>query len=259
MSIDSHGRSNTWVPILAYHRVVDTPPRHDPAENCVTVATFESHLQWLVANGYSSIPLAAVGHTLDRGGGIPVPRRSVVVTFDDGYQDNYDFAWPLLKRYGFTATIFLVSDAIGGYNDFDAELPGEPVPMLSWEQVREMRSAGIAFGSHTCSHPISLTELDDDRLRHELAESKSTLERSLNAPVDQLSYPHDQLDSRVEAAVEAAGYRLACAGVGTRFSRYCLSRVSAPRRGDQGLGLGLLERRLKWTIRNHLAVVPSAR
>src|ERR1700687_3202340 len=236
MSRASVRRSAWWLPILAYHRVVEGRPPFDPAGNCVTTETFESHLRWLAANGFSSVPLSALGDAFDNGGGLP--RRSVVLTFDGGYRDNSEFAWPLLKRHGFTATIFLVSDAIGGYNHFDADLPGDPVPMMSWEEVREMRLAGIAFGSHTCSHPPSLIALDDDRLRHEVEASKSAVEGSLDAPADQFSYPHDQLDSRVEAAVEAAGYGLACSGVGSRFSRYCLSRVSPPRRGDIGLGLG---------------------
>ncbi len=264
MSSASRARSGRWLPILAYHRVVASPPQQDPAGNCVTVATFENHLRWLVANGYSGVSLAAVGSAFDGCARTPepLPRRPVVLTFDDGYRDNYDLAWPLLKQYSFTATIFLVSDTIGGYNDFDADLAGDSVPMLSWEQVREMRSAGIAFGSHTRSHPRSLTELDDQTLRHELAGSKAVLEKGLNAPVDQFSYPHDQLDSRVEAAVEASGYRLACAGVGLRFSRYCLTRVSPPRQAvrraqdalSNSLALSLLERRLKWSFNQFLTV-----
>jgi peptidoglycan/xylan/chitin deacetylase (PgdA/CDA1 family) len=254
MSSASRSRAPGWLPILTYHRVVDSPPPDDPAGHWVTAGTFERHLRWLAAHGYSSLPVAAVGRAFDDGAGIPdrLPLRAVVLTFDDGYRDNYDLAWPLMKRYGFTATIFLVSESIGGYNRFDADLPGAPVPMLSWEQVREMGSAGIAFGSHTCTHPSSLIGLDDNRLRYELEGSKATLEEMLNAPVDQFSYPHDQLDGRVEAAVASAGYTLACAGVGSRFSRYCLNRVSPPRRGDIGLAMGLFERRLKWRIRNRL-------
>jgi peptidoglycan/xylan/chitin deacetylase (PgdA/CDA1 family) len=224
--------------------------------NCVSVATFESHLRWLAANGFSSVPLSLAGRVFDAGMTEALPARSVVLTFDDGYRDNYDFAWPLLKRYGFTATIFLVSDAVGGYNHFDAGLTGDPVSMLGWEQVREMLAAGIAFGSHTCSHPDSLVDLDDERLRYELAGSKAMLEEGLNAEIGEFSYPHDQLDARVEAAVEAAGYTLACAGVGTRFSRYCMTRVSPPQRGDISLAIGLLERRLKWSIRNRLRPYP---
>lgn len=256
MSSDSIRHSARWFPILAYHRVVRERALLDPAGNCVTVATFESHLRWLAAKGFSGVPLQAAGHTFDRDVTNDLPARSVVLTFDDGYRDNYDLAWPLLKRYGFTATVFLVSDTVGGYNDFDSGLPGDPVPMLGWEQVREMHAAGIAFGSHTCSHPDSLVHLDDERLGHEVAASKATLEEGLNAPVGTFSYPHDQLDGRVEAAVEAAGYELACAGVGTRFSRYCMTRVSAPQRGDVSLGIGLLERRLKWSVRNRLHPLP---
>jgi peptidoglycan/xylan/chitin deacetylase (PgdA/CDA1 family) len=256
MSIASSRRPSWWLPILAYHRIVKERPLLDQVGNCVTVATFESHLRWLVANGFSSVPLAVAGRTFDAGATGALPARPVVLTFDDGYRDNYDFAWPLLKRYGFTATIFLVSDTIGGYNQFDAGLPGNLVPMLKWEQVREMHAAGIAFGSHTCSHPASLLDLDDGRLSYELEASKVALEEGLNAEVGEFSYPHDQLDARAEAAVEAAGYTLACAGVGTRFSRYCMTRVSPARRGEISLAIGLLERRLKWSIRNRLSTAP---
>lgn len=255
MSSASLLASTSWLPILAYHRVVEHRPPIDPVGNCVTVAKFENHLRWLSANGFSSVPLAVAGRVFD-GGVNRLPPRSVVITFDDGYLDNFDFAWPLLKRYGFTATIFLVSDTIGGYNSFDAGLPGNVVPMLSWDQIREMHKGGVAFGSHTCSHPGSLVDLDDAHLRYELEMSKATLEEGLNAQVDEFSYPHDQLDRRVETAVEAAGYNLACAGVGARFSRYCMSRVSPPKRGDTSLAIGLFERRLKWTIRNRLRPLP---
>lgn len=260
MSSASRNRPVGWLPILAYHRVVGEPPEQDPAGNCVSAAIFERHLRWLADNSYTCIPLASVGRAFEAGGAMhePLPRRSVVLTFDDGYRDNYEVAWPLLKRYGFTATIFLVSDTIGGYNSFDSDLPGEPVPMLDWEQVREMQAAGITFGSHTCTHPSSLIGLDADRLRRELTGSKAALEEGLNEPVEHFSYPHDQLDHRVEAAVEAAGYKLACAGVGSRFSRYRLTRMSPPRRTEGSLGRGLFGRRLKWSIRKNLAAVSSA-
>jgi peptidoglycan/xylan/chitin deacetylase (PgdA/CDA1 family) len=236
------------VPVLMYHRVVPSLPGPDPYGNCVTVASFESHLRWLARRGYTGVPLGAVAEALGGARG-PLPRRPVVITFDDGYEDNHRHAWPALRRHGFGATVFLVSDAIGGHNHFDAADNPEPVPMLSVEQIRAMHGAGIDFGSHTCTHPGPLTALADDRIRDELTRSRAAIEAILDSPVLDFAYPHSRLDPRVEALVRAAGYRLACAGVGTRFSRHCLHRVAPPLRGGPHLELEMRVRRLKHRIR----------
>ena len=237
-----------WVPILLYHRVVPILPAADPFGNCVSTHVFESQLRWLSTHGYRSVPLSTIRAALKDGD--PFPKgRTVVITFDDGYQDNYDFAWPLLQRYGFTATIFLVSDAVDGDNSFDQASGAVRAPMLSMPQIREMAQAGIGFGSHSCSHPATLTALSDADLRHELVHSRAVLEGLLDAPVSHFAYPHSQLDARVEATVTEAGYELACAGVGTRFAPTCLHRVEPGKRRGLLLKAYLAERRLKWRLR----------
>lgn len=224
MTHDDPGSS--WVPVLLYHRVVPNPPEQDPFGNFVSVKDFEAHLAWLRRAGFVGVSLS----TLDRifAEGEPQRRRGrrVVITFDDGYEDNHRYAWPLLRRYGFGATVFVVTDAIGKASSFDAgAYPADP--MLTAGQIREMSQDGVTFGSHTCTHPPTLAALSEAALRRELEVSRSVLEDVMGTAVELFAYPHSRHDERVEAAVRAAGYRLACAGTGRRFSRYCVARIPA--------------------------------
>lgn len=246
--------SRCWLPVLLYHRVAPRPSE-DPWNNFVSPETFESHLRWLRSWGYQSIPLGAVADALT--GGPRLPRRAIAITFDDGYLDTHQFAWPLLRRYGYGATVFLVSDAIGDDSAFDAGSGYEPAPMLGWDQIRMMAIEGIEFGSHTSSHPETLVDLDGATLRRELMSSRRTIEAALDQPVDLFAYPHSKHDGRVEAAVAEAGYRLACGGVGTRFDPFCVSRVEAPQAPGPVVTLVAGWRRLKWRARATLPASPS--
>ncbi len=238
-----------WMPILLYHRV--TTGEEPGSDNCVSAAVLDSQLRWLRSHGYLSVDPGSLQTWLEDPELRPRwwPRRPVLITFDDGYRDNYENAWPVLKRHGFTATIFVVSEVIGGYNDFDADLGYPRVPMLSASEIREMQAAGITFGSHSVSHPASLVGLSDECLQEELEGSRRRLEAVLDSPVPHFSYPHSQLDARVEAAVAAAGYRLAFAGVGTRFTPTCLHRVEVGSREGAALQAALTTRQLKWMAR----------
>ncbi|HSS59976.1 MAG TPA: polysaccharide deacetylase family protein [Candidatus Limnocylindrales bacterium] len=237
-----------WVPVLLYHRVVPEPPQHDPFQNFVSTTDFESHLLWLRRAGFRSLPLGSLETIFAGDAQARVPRRSVAITFDDGYEDNHRYAWPLLKRHGFAATIFVVTDAIGESSSFDtAVYPADP--MLSADQMREMSRDGITFGSHTCSHPLALTDLSEFELRREVAGSRSALEGVLDAPVTQFAYPHSRQDDRVENAVASAGYRLACGGTGKRFSRYCVTRIPV-RGGGPTLAMSMAKRWIRWKARD---------
>jgi peptidoglycan/xylan/chitin deacetylase (PgdA/CDA1 family) len=228
-----------WVPVLLYHRVVPQLPQRDPFGNCVTTTTFESHLRWLARRGYRAITVSELTRAalLNRG------QRGlrVAITFDDGYEDNLLYAAPLLRRYGFSATVFVVTNTIGSVNSFDAGRGVDPTPMLTAEQVLALAESGIEIGSHGCTHPPSLPDLSDAELLFELQRSKEIVEAIVNRPVRSFSYPHSRVDVRVQAAVEAAGYESACAGVGTAFTPYRLSRVAPP--ASPG---AVLEARMRW-------------
>src|SRR2546428_10477653 len=153
VAVESSSEAMTsWFPILLYHRVLPTPTAPDPYRNCVSTAAFRSHLRWLQAHGYSSLPLTA-------GAGGPSLRRhgqQVAGTFDDGYEDNYVHAWPVLKEFGFTASIFVVTNIIGGMNDFDAGLGGAPARMVPPGQTCRPPPPRFRIGSPPCSPPPPL-------------------------------------------------------------------------------------------------------
>jgi peptidoglycan/xylan/chitin deacetylase (PgdA/CDA1 family) len=141
----------------------------------------------------------------------------VAVTFDDGYADNYAHALPLLAARGLTATFFLTAGFLERDEAVMAQLartwrtPVDRLAPLSWEQVEEMRSAGMAFGSHTWSHR-NLAELDDAEAERELSRSREVLEARLSAPVSAIAYPWGKLrrhvTERTFRAAARTGYRL---------------------------------------------------
>jgi len=239
-----------WIPILMYHRVVPEIVEPDPFGNCITVRAFASHLSWLRRLNFTCVSLDAIAALADEPThAVAAPRRAFAITFDDGYQDNYDHAWAVLAEHGFTATIFLVSGAIGGYNDFDRANTPERVPMLSANQVQQMHAAGINFGSHTRSHPRDLVELPMAAAEGEIRHSREEIEDVVQAPIQHFSYPYTRVHPRLEEHVREAGYRSACAGVGTSFTQFRLSRVFASQQHGPGLVTQMGIRRIKHLAR----------
>ncbi|MBM7129095.1 polysaccharide deacetylase family protein [Dyella mobilis] len=131
--------------------------------------------------------------------------RIAVVTLDDGYVDNLESALPILQRYGFTATCYVVSGSLGHYNSWDAEKLGIQKPLMTPAQIRAWRDGGMEVGAHTRSHP-RLTQCSDTQLHEEIAGSKADLEHHLGTPVTQFCYPYGDVDDRVAKAAWNAGY-----------------------------------------------------
>jgi peptidoglycan/xylan/chitin deacetylase (PgdA/CDA1 family) len=179
-----------FIPILNYHRV-------DNTNNSMTVqpAEFEKQLQYLQEQGYTSITLDEVASYLHGEGELPA--KPIVITFDDGYEDNQRVAVPLLRKYGFKAIIFVVSDYVGK--------PG----YLTWEKMRAVQERAISIGSHTMNHE-KLTTVDEQELAEQLRNSKTSLEKGLGTSVDYIAYPYGPFNARVIAATQAAGYKGAC-------------------------------------------------
>jgi peptidoglycan/xylan/chitin deacetylase (PgdA/CDA1 family) len=133
----------------------------------------------------------------------PLPGRAIHITFDDGYRD-FGTAWPLLRRYGFSATVLLVADRIGRYSDWDAACD-EEIPLLDWDEIRRLQEQGVEFGSHSASHPF-FTALSHEELVRECVRSRMVLERGLGAPVLALAYPYGDADPVVQHLAGACGY-----------------------------------------------------
>ena len=188
-----------WVPILCYHRVCPESDFGIIRSLCVKPQDFERQMRWLKVLGYTALSIQTLVHYLRLQKN--VPSRSVVITFDDGYQDNYTYAFPVLKKFGFAANIFLVTDLIGKTNAWD----GENVPLLTEDQIVEMRDAGIVFGSHTASH-VDMTKSSDSRVLEELARSKKKIEDLTWRKDVPFCYPYARLNLETKRRVRDAGY-----------------------------------------------------
>jgi peptidoglycan/xylan/chitin deacetylase (PgdA/CDA1 family) len=136
--------------------------------------------------------------------------NAAVLTFDDGFRDFYLEALPILTRYGFTATVYVVTNYAGETSAWLTGFGEHNRPMLSWPQIREMSALGIEIGAHTKSHP-ALDGIPLTRAREEIGGSKRALEDKLGAEVLSFAYPFGFYNKAVRSLVEEAGYKSACA------------------------------------------------
>ena len=173
----------------------------------VSPAIFSRQMRWLHDNHYRTLSLSTLTQYLDQKQALPP--RSVVITFDDGFESVYSHAFPILSEYNFSATIFLVSDYCGGQNNW----PNQPalVPpqrLMRWSQIQEMDRHGIEFGGHTLSHPW-LNRLTVNQVVLEVQESKAAIEDKLGHAIEHFAYPYGQFNDVIKTMVGDV-YRSAC-------------------------------------------------
>ena len=192
-----------YPPILAYHRVRPDVDRDSPT---LSPEIFARQMK-LLAKGWNPISLSEFVSRLEEKRALP--RKAVVVTFDDRTEDNFTHAFPILAEHRIPATIFMIA---GNMN-----LPGS----LNTEQILKMRRAGIDFGSHT-SHHAYLPSLSAEQIREELRGSRESLQR-LGLTVDFLSYPAGGFNSEIIRIAQETGYRAACT-TNRGFQRFPLNR-----------------------------------
>jgi peptidoglycan/xylan/chitin deacetylase (PgdA/CDA1 family)/GT2 family glycosyltransferase len=197
-------RMTRGVPVLMYHAFGE---RGEGDRYVISRRALSRQLRLLSLLGYRGVEFAELACCL-REGRLP-PRRAVAVTIDDGYLDNLEVAEPVLRRHGFSATVFLVSGKLGGGNDWTAEGALAGRPLLSVSQARQLREHGIAIGAHTRTHP-ALPEEGDDAVREQVEGSRQDLEQALGGEISTFAYPFGRFDERAVAAVAAAGFAGAC-------------------------------------------------
>jgi peptidoglycan/xylan/chitin deacetylase (PgdA/CDA1 family) len=198
------------VPILMYHHIAETD---SPSQYFVSPQDFELQIRSLKEWGYISISLTQLVQAVENGA--ELPPRPVILTFDDGYMDVYENAFPVLQKYGFTGVTYIIVQQleIGGFQHL--------------EQLKEMLSAGWEVGSHTYSH--SDLRQAGVNLKEEINNSKQTLETLLEVPVKTFSFPYGTTTSYVTQLVREAGYETAV-GLGGFYKHvpktlYYLSRI----------------------------------
>jgi peptidoglycan/xylan/chitin deacetylase (PgdA/CDA1 family) len=131
----------------------------------------------------------------------------MMLTFDDGYKDFLETAWPILERYDFVAEVFLVTERIGESADWDGEY-GEPAPLLSWDDVKVLSARGVRFGSHLATHRAA-DGLDTEEILREGASSRASLQKHLNQEIRDVALPFGAIDNRVLGCLRICGYQVA--------------------------------------------------
>jgi len=189
------------LPILCYHNVAAVPGDAPFKLLYVGPEMFERQLWSLRRLGMRGVStgegIARLRNATSRG--------CVVFTFDDGYADTLTTAAPILKQYGFGATCYVVSSALGTHNRWDAEYLRERKPLMTREQLDQWLAAGMEVGSHSLSHQ-RLPELPEETARCEIAESRAVLRSMLGVPIEHFAYPFGSFTPDVVELVRRAGY-----------------------------------------------------
>lgn len=204
------GKRSPGVRILFYHRInrfsfSELGPIS--REISVTPEMFEKQLIALRDMGVRTIDSEELMQTLE---GRQVPdSKALMITFDDGYEDNLEWAQPLLEKYGFTALVFVISGYVGKetgqYWEYgDKSGLGK---FLTWDQVKTLREKGIEIGAHTCTHPL-LSLIKSEKVAEELELCKQELEGNLGEPIPIFAYPGGDFNSEIVTQVGRAGYKI---------------------------------------------------
>jgi len=199
------------VPILAYHQVSEADDIYS-----VTAMQFEEQMSYLQEKGYTAISLEELFDFYE--GKMSLPDKPIIITFDDGYEDNFLAALPIMEKYNMRSTVFIITGLVGTPD------------YLSWQQIAAMQASHTEIGSHTVSH-IALGDSSPEQQRREIATSKAILEKYVGT-VKFFAYPYGQFTAITQQILREAGYLGACSGIAGLNSKgvdvYALKRVNVP-------------------------------
>jgi len=192
------------VPIAMYHSVnAGASP-----ENRLAISTqaFERQMHFLKYHHYNVLPLESLATLIKARK--KIPPKTISITFDDGYKDNYIYVFPILKKYRLPATVFIITDEVGRHD------------RLSWDEIKEMQDSGIIiFGSHALGPEPLINIKSEQDLKKQIFDSKKILEEKLGRRINAFSYAGGRFNDRIKQLVMTAGYKLAvAANPGRKFA-----------------------------------------
>ncbi len=208
--------------ILMYHSI-------DASNSVISLSAeiFATHLQYLKEHNFQVVPLATALDLLHKG---TCQGTEVVLTFDDGFENFYTTAYPLLASFQMPALVFLVADYCGQDNYWPGQNQAIPrMPLLNWSMIKELTKLGIEFGAHSCSHP-DLTKLTRQAVKEEILNSRKTIQEHTGKQVDYFAYPYGASNSATQEIVAKefqAGLGTFLAPTQRSDNRANLSRVDA--------------------------------
>lgn len=183
------------LPILTYHSI-----DHSGSVLSVTPQKFLSHMIILANAGYQIVSLHEVASCLQSQK--PFPTKTAALTFDDGFKNFYEEAFPILKKFGFPATVFLVAGWCGKKNSWPGQHKTIPsFDLLDWKDIKEMAGQGIEFGSHTMNHP-NLSQISSGEAEQEIAQSQKTIQEAIRGDVTFFAYPYGAYTLDVKTIVK---------------------------------------------------------
>lgn len=194
-----HEEGFQTIPVLTYHRFSDKCS----SPLCIPARVFDQQMRYLKENGYRVLTPEEFLAFLEYRKGLP--KKSVLITMDDGYRSVYTIAYPILKKYGFTATVFVYTSFVGASS-----------MAITWKQLRKLKAEGFTIGSHTVFHTDLTKKKEEEtesdflaRVKRELFESKKIIDRKLKQDTFIFAYPYGRYDQMTSQIVREAGYKVA--------------------------------------------------
>ena len=205
------------VPVVMYHRVINNSENEGIYGTYIYENIFRQHMQYLKDNNFDVITFEDLNKIGWRNR-FQRNKKYIMITFDDGYVDNYNLAFPILKEFGFKATIFLMGEST--YNEWDVNAGGEKkFELMDKFMIKEMQDYGIEFGAHTFNHP-KLNKLSEEEIRYQIVDVKKPLEEKIEKEIITFAYPYGILNDYAKKMARKAGYTFT---VSTDSGSVCLS------------------------------------
>ena len=192
----------TKIPILTYHSI-------DNGGSIISTRaeTFRAQMKFLSENNFNVVSLKIFGKHLAENKNLPP--KTIVLTFDDGFENFYTTAFPVLNEYNFTATVFLITDYCGKFNNWSSNLPmPKSSKLMNWKEIKELSDYNIEFAAHSRTHP-DLTKISLAEAEREMVESKLAIENALGVEVTDFAYPYGAFNSAVRS-LAGKHFKTAC-------------------------------------------------